>query len=146
VCEVLASGIVSPLTPSIRENLMNNRIFPSPVAGLHSGSDGSIAPRAAGDGWMLRACMVMLAALPVIASAQVYQRDVYVNGQRLSPTELEQLDLQFGACLADGRYWLDSDTGRWGYEGESAPRGKVGTLEPQYVGASVGGQDRRGIR
>jgi hypothetical protein len=121
---------------------MNPPIFPSSVARLAGGHGGSIAPRALRGRWMLRACMVMLAALPIMASAQVYQRDVYVNGQRLSPTELEQLDLQFGACLADGRYWLDADSGRWGYEGEPAPRGKVGALEPQYVGASVGGQDR----
>ena len=122
---------------------MNNRIFPSPVASLHSGSDGSIAPRAAGDGWMLHACIVMLAVLPVTASAQAYERDVYVNGQRLSTTELEQLDLQFGACLADGRYWLDSDTGRWGHEGEPASRGKVGALEPQYMPTSPGGEHRQ---
>jgi hypothetical protein len=122
---------------------MNPPIFPSSAAKPPSGHGGGITPRASRGKWMLRACLIMLCALPTAGSAQAYQREVYVNGQRLSSTELEQIDLQFGACLADGRYWLDADTGRWGYEGEPAPRGKVGVLEPQYVGASVGSQDRQ---
>jgi hypothetical protein len=137
------TGYCLPLLPAPREKLINPPILPSSAARLPSGHGGGIVPRAVRGRWMLRACLVMLCALPTAGSAQVYQREVYVNGQHLSPSELEQLDLQFGACLADGRYWLDSDTGRWGYEGEPAPRGKVGVLEPQYVGASIGGQDRQ---
>lgn len=50
-------------------------------------------------------------------SGWTFDRQVVVNGTHLGPTELAWLDALNGGLVPDGRYWLDLDSGAWGYEG-----------------------------
>jgi len=66
-------------------------------------------------------------ALAVACSSAVEaaSRFVVVNGQRMSPAQVRQLDQMSCARVPDGRYWIDIRTGAWGYEG-GPPQGRVG--------------------
>lgn len=43
-------------------------------------------------------------------------RFVVVNGQLLDATSLVDLEMAVGEPVPDGRYWLDAQSGAWGYE------------------------------
>ena len=71
-------------------------------------------------------------------AAEAQQRMVIVNGQPLSPQELYVLDSMNGAHVPNGAYWLDFNTGVWGYAGDPTPRGIVGA-GAGYGGGQAGG-------
>lgn len=50
-------------------------------------------------------------------SATGLDRFVVVNGELLDAFNLAQLDAAAGEHVPDGRYWLNLETGAWGYEG-----------------------------
>jgi len=51
-------------------------------------------------------------------SAQANGRNVVVNGAQMDATQLLALDLaNCGSPVPDGRYWLNVNTGAWGYQG-----------------------------
>ena len=70
-----------------------------------------------------RLLFLALLIAPLTAAAQ--QRYVVVNGQRLDPVGLAQLDRAACSRVPNGRYWINMRTGVWGYEG-SGPQGRVG--------------------
>ena len=57
--------------------------------------------------------MLLSFAAPSEAEAQVY-----INGYLLQGQELAELESYLGS-IPPGRYWLDTDTGNWSYEGDS---------------------------
>ena len=57
--------------------------------------------------------------------ANEYMRNVVVNGVLMSQNQLGILDQLNGAPVPNGRYWLDVNTGVWGYEG-GPPQGILG--------------------
>lgn len=71
----------------------------------------------------IRLIVALLLCAPVIAVAQV--RYVVVNGQRVGPAGLRQLDAASCVRVPNGRYWINMRTGVWGYEGSLA-QGRVG--------------------
>lgn len=54
------------------------------------------------------------------------ERYVVVNGQRLSNPELQYLEQLHCGPVPNGRYWVNLQTGLWGYEGNPRPQGYVG--------------------
>ena len=60
------------------------------------------------------------------ADAQLYQRYVVVNGQRLTMPQIVQLERMYCGPIANGAYWFDPDSGVWGYAGDPTPMGRIG--------------------
>jgi hypothetical protein len=48
------------------------------------------------------------------------QRHVIVNGQRINAAEIRYLDRLRCSHIPDGRYWLNTRTGIWGYQSGGA--------------------------
>lgn len=53
------------------------------------------------------------------------ERLVIVNGQRLAPEQIQYLDQIHCGPVANGNYWLDVNTGLWGYAGSPMPQGYI---------------------
>jgi len=82
-----------------------------------------------------RLLLPTLVSIFLFNTAHAFGRYVIVNGQMMGPAEIAYLtSCADGEYIPDGRYWLDYNTGAWGYEGgyqqgvlnceASEPRGK----------------------
>ncbi|GAB4535420.1 MAG: hypothetical protein Tsb0014_22400 [Pleurocapsa sp.] len=67
---------------------------------------------------------LILSVLLSLAAPQKAQAQVYINGYLYQGQELAELEYYLGT-IPPGRYWLDVDTGYWGYEGDSTIQGNV---------------------
>ncbi|MGZ5095438.1 MAG: hypothetical protein ACXWCY_25180 [Burkholderiales bacterium] len=63
-------------------------------------------------------------ALGGAASAQT--RSVIVNGQRVSDAQVAYLEHRACTAIPNGRYWLNLQTGAWGYAGHARVQGVLG--------------------
>lgn len=72
------------------------------------------------------AVAVVLATLGLAPESSAQQRTVVVNGVVLSPQQLYALDQMAGGFVPNGNYWLDPNTGLWGYAGNPTPMGQLG--------------------
>lgn len=70
--------------------------------------------------------MVGLLVFSVLSSAAYAERYVVVNGQRLSIPEIQYLEKAHCGPVPNGRYWINLQTGMWGYERNPRPQGYVG--------------------
>lgn len=86
----------------------------------------------------LRAALVAVSAIVAAAdaSAGAGDRDVWVNGLRMSADQILLLEQAFGFCVADGAYRYDPESGAL----RAIARSEVAGRAPQY--ARVG--DRAG--
>jgi hypothetical protein len=76
---------------------------------------------------LVRSIVAMLAAGCALgAAAGPMQRYVVVNGHRLTPTQIAQLQVAHCAYIPDGRYWLNMQTGAWGYAANPWQQGFLG--------------------
>ena len=64
-------------------------------------------------------------AWSLLASPALAERFVVVNGQRLSEPQIERLEVLRCLPIPNGRYWLDVQTGIWGYERNPQPQGRI---------------------
>ena len=89
-------------------------------------------------------CSVFLAALASgNTNAFDGDRNVFVNGQQLTPIEIIQLEQLHGEYIPDGNYWLDYSSGYWGYVGGPA-QGILGRPDIEFsTGVSQGSTDKR---
>ena len=74
------------------------------------------------------------------APSEAQGRYVVVNGQHLHPLQVEQLERLYCSPIANGRYWYNTSTGVWGYEGDPRPQGKF----VYRCGWMFDGSNRRG--
>lgn len=65
-------------------------------------------------------------------STLAFQRYVIVNGEPMAASQLTLLDQLHGEYIPNGRYWLNYNTGEWGYEDGPAQ----GVLGGEYYGGS----------
>ena len=72
----------------------------------------------------LAALAICLALSSVPADAQ--QRYVVVNGVLMTAQDLYVLDRLAGYYIPNGNYWLDPNTGVWGFAGNPYPQGQIG--------------------
>lgn len=77
------------------------------------------------------------------ADAAAQSRHVLVNGQRMSDGHVAALAQRQCAHIPDGSYWLNLQTGAWGYAGDAQVQGVLGDACRQQTGAS-GGSGRYG--
>jgi hypothetical protein len=88
---------------------------------------------------MLIVSMVLAASLPVLA--QQMPRQVIVNGAMMNEAQLRLLDtLNCASPVPDGRYWLNTQTGAWGYQG-GGQEGFIGESCSGSQGQTGGGGD-----
>jgi hypothetical protein len=69
------------------------------------------------------ASALMLGALAG-GSAWPQARYVVINGQPLHPLQVQRIERLYCSPIADGRYWYDTQTGVWGYEGDPRAQGR----------------------
>jgi hypothetical protein len=69
--------------------------------------------------------IVLAAALLALSTSALAQRNVWVNGQRMSSHQLSQLDRAHCGIVPNGGYWLNLRTGVWGYWNNPRPQGHI---------------------
>jgi hypothetical protein len=85
---------------------------------------------------MKRMCFaLLLSACAFAGSVGAQTRFVVVNGQRLNDTQIAYFDRIQCVRIPNGKYWLNTLTGAWGYEGIPIVQG--------YLGAACGGGQQR---
>jgi hypothetical protein len=82
---------------------------------------------------LLKALLVFFVVGLLSHSAMAFQRYVIVNGEQMTASQLTLLDQLHGEYIPNGRYWLNYNTGEWGYEGGPAQ----GVLGGEYYGGST---------
>jgi len=82
----------------------------------------------------LVAALLLVAGFAGAADAQT--RFVVVNGQRLDDQQIAYFDRVQCVRIPNGRYWLNTMTGAWGYQGIPVIQGYLG-------GACGGGSQQR---
>lgn len=95
----------------------------------------------------VRAALILSLFAAVLAGAAndaaAQSRFVFVNGVRLSDGEIAAFDRRQCATIPNGSYWLNTQTGAWGYAGNPQVQGVVGDGCRQQTGGS-GGAFRKG--
>ena len=89
---------------------------------------------------LLPSLPLALALLAADAAAQT--RNVWVNGQRMSDAQVQALSKRACTHIPDGSYWLNTETGAWGYWGNPQVQGTFGDACGQQ--ARGGGAFRAG--
>jgi hypothetical protein len=69
---------------------------------------------------------IALIGLLAADSVSAQTRWVIVNGKRMNDAQLAELDRRACAAVPDGHYWLDMQTGAWGYTGNTHIQGVIG--------------------
>jgi hypothetical protein len=69
--------------------------------------------------------VTMLLGLGLAGGAAAQMRWVVVNGVLQGPAQLALLDRYSCGLVPNGSYWLDYDTGVWGYAGSPWPAGHI---------------------
>jgi hypothetical protein len=93
---------------------------------------------------LLRALWSGVILSTLLASAHAQTRWVFVNGQRLSDAQVQQLGRANCSAVADGSYWLNPQNGAWGYAGNPVVQGVVG--DGCRAGGPGGGVNQDGTR
>jgi hypothetical protein len=84
------------------------------------GEEGRLMKRIA-----LVICLGVMALTLDVSTEALAQRFVVVNGQVMGPQELTTLDRYACQYVPNGYYWLNTQTGLWGYAGNPAPQGYI---------------------
>ena len=89
------------------------------------------------------ALLALFAAGALTAAADAYAQStrVFLNGKRLSDAEVIALSRRNCAAIPDGAYWMNLQTGAWGYVGSRRVQGHFGDACRQSAG---GGNARHG--
>ena len=82
------------------------------------------------------AALLLVLGVPGLVGAQL--RWVVVNGALQNPMQLTALDRYACALIPNGSYWLDYDTGVWGYAGNPRPMGRIGERCNAHPGSYSG--------
>ena len=85
----------------------------------------SHSPKTVGIRRFCHLCIATAGAF-VVASAAAQSRWVFVNGQRLDPTQVAELERLHCAAIPSGSYWLNLHSGAWGYAGNPRAQGLLG--------------------
>jgi hypothetical protein len=83
--------------------------------------------------------LLALALCLMGAGAAHAERFVLVNGVRLAGAHLEQLDRWHCGPVPDGSYWIDLNSGLWGYPGNPMPQGHVADNCSRFSGGGDSG-------
>jgi hypothetical protein len=70
--------------------------------------------------------LAAVASFFLAAPAMGQSRWVIVNGARLSDSQVAQLERRACTRIPNGQYWLDTNTGAWGYARNPQVQGTFG--------------------
>ena len=70
--------------------------------------------------------VVFVGWLAAGAPASAQTRWVFVNGQRMSDAQVARLERRACAPIPNGNYWLNVQTGAWGYANNPRVQGVLG--------------------
>jgi hypothetical protein len=76
---------------------------------------------------MQRAVFALLLLATLAFSAHAQTRVVVVNNQRLNDEQIARFDVIQCTRIPNGFYWLNTITGAWGYAGNPAIQGYLGS-------------------
>jgi hypothetical protein len=71
---------------------------------------------------------VFIGSLAASVPAAAQTRAVIINGQRASDTQVAYLEQRACTRIPNGNYWLDPQSGAWGYAGDPRVRGVLGQV------------------
>jgi hypothetical protein len=74
---------------------------------------------------LLAGLVALFLTLGVTAAVHAQGRWVVVNGALQSPMDLALLDRYACSVIPNGSYWLNYNTGVWGYAGDPRPMGYI---------------------
>ena len=80
----------------------------------------------------------LISLMPLKAQAQVF-----INGELIQGQELQNFQTLLSSEVPSGRYWIDSETGYWGYEGNSQTQGNIYVQIQQNLSQASGGNERQ---
>jgi hypothetical protein len=83
-------------------------------------------------------------ACVAVSTAQAQSRWVFVNGQRMSDAQVQELARAQCNEIPDGNYWLNPRNGAWGYVGNLTVQGILG--DGCRGGGAGGGVNQDGTR
>ncbi len=87
--------------------------------------------------------LLLMTALPAVATEEAQYDDVFINGYKLGFFEQLALEDHIDRDIADGIYWFELDTGMWGPVGGTA----IGHIEipedyQEYVESKLSNQSQ----
>jgi hypothetical protein len=94
---------------------------------------------------VLTGLAALLLILGVAGLVHAQARWVLVNGIPQNPMQLSVLDRYACTVIPNGSYWLDYNTGIWGYAGNPRPMGRIGERCNQYSGSGRPSLSERGM-
>ena len=59
------------------------------------------------------------------------KRHIHINGEHLDATNVQLLDKIVGNTVEDGYYWINMQTGQWGYENNDQVQGVIANIANQ---------------
>lgn len=74
---------------------------------------------------MIFGLLIMVMAFCSFFGMAFAERYVVVNAQRLSIPEIQYLERLHCGPIPNGRYWINPQTGSWGFEGNPRPQGHI---------------------
>lgn len=69
--------------------------------------------------------ILMGVALCLATAASHAERYVVVNGERMNDAQIQTLERIRCGPIPNGHYWLNVNTGVWGYAGNPTPQGNI---------------------
>lgn len=71
----------------------------------------------------------MLAFIMFISAAVIAEeRHIHVNGEHLSDEDIQLLDLVWQKTVPNAFYWINQNTGEWGFEGDDTVHGIIAMI------------------
>lgn len=64
-------------------------------------------------------------ALLAASTSALAHRFIWVNGDRMGPAQIAQMDRLHCGMVPNGHYWFNHRSGIWGYRGDPRPRGHI---------------------
>lgn len=76
--------------------------------------------------WKMRALLGVLLALGLqVTAASAQEQHIHVNGEHLTAEQINYLQQSVGYAIPDGYYWIDFETGMWGYQDHAESEGSI---------------------
>lgn len=91
---------------------------------------------------LLKLLIIMVLPLSLSVNAE-NARHIHINNEHLEINDIQLLDQIVGSQVGDGFYWLNMQTGQWGYEGNDQVQGIVKAIADQAVAQQSNNQQQQ---
>lgn len=76
-------------------------------------------------------CILVLTLFTGLATAVENERHIHINGEHLDLSNIQLLDQIVGSTVGNGYYWLNMQTGQWGFKGNNQTQGVIASIANQ---------------